>query len=84
MDVLFAIHTASIRIEPQDDGMFTGFIAGGTAIDYIIQIAQKENVDETLASLLESLLTITADMGEDCDQISMTIQFEAVPAYLTD
>ena len=84
VDLLFNIHTARIRIEPQEDGSYTGFIAGGTEIDYIIQISQEENVDETLATLLESLLTITADLGKDCDQISLTIEFEAVPAYFIE
>ncbi|MFT5683654.1 MAG: hypothetical protein ACI8RZ_004586 [Myxococcota bacterium] len=84
VDILFNINDAGVRIEPQEDGTFTGFINGGTSIDYIIQVAQKENVDEALASLLESLLTITADLGEDCDQISLTIEFEAVPAYFID
>lgn len=84
VDVLFSIHDARIRIEPQEDGTFTGFLGGGTPIDYIIQIAQKENVDETLASLLESLLTSTADLGEQCEDISLTIEFEAVPAYFLD
>lgn len=84
VDLLVSIHTARIRIEPQEDGSYTGFISGGTAIDYIIEIANEENVDETLTALLESLLTITADLGEGCDQISMTIKFEAVPAYFID
>jgi hypothetical protein len=84
VDIVFNIHSAWVRIEPQEDGSFTGFIGGGTPIDYIIQIAQKENVDETLASLLESLLTISADLGDECDQISLTIEFEAAPAYFID
>lgn len=84
VEILVSIHTARIRIEPQEDGSYSGFIAGGTAIDYIIEIANEENVDDTLTTLLESLLTITADLGEGCDQISMTIDFEAVPAYFID
>ncbi|MDG1484188.1 MAG: hypothetical protein P8R54_31645 [Myxococcota bacterium] len=84
VDVLFDIREARVRIEPQEDGTFTGFLSGGTPIDYIIQIAQKENVDETLAALLESLLTTTADLGEQCEDISLTIEFEAVPAYFVD
>jgi hypothetical protein len=84
VDVLFDIRDARVRIEPQEDGTFTGFLSGGTPIDYIIQIAQKENVDETLAALLESLLTTTADLGEQCEDISLTIEFEAVSAYFID
>lgn len=84
VDVLFRLTRTHIRIQPQEDGSFTGTIGGGTPIDYIIQISQKENVDETLATLLESLLTITADLGEQCEDISMSIEFEAVPAYFID
>ena len=84
VEVVLTLHSTTIRIEAQEDGTFTGHIGAGTDIDYIIAIAQKENVDETLASLLESLLTVTADLGEACDEISITIEFVAEPAYFID
>lgn len=71
-------------IEP--DGAISGLFSGGVAVDYVLQVAREENVDPSLAGILETLLGQFADLAPDeqgaCTQFSVGIAYRAVPAFL--
>ena len=82
----FQLDNGAARVELGDDGAMTGFFSGGTDIEYILEVAQTANVDPEVYEVLEPLLNAAADIDSDgdgtCEQISVTLQFDAVSAYI--
>lgn len=74
---------AALPSEP--GGALVGTLAGGIDVAYLLQVAQEENVDSGLHDILEALLDAWADLAPDetgaCTRISITLDFEAVPAF---
>lgn len=68
------------------DGHFEGLFGGGLDVDYLLRIAQEENVDPDLYDTLEPLLRAASDLdldGDgDCSQISITFNVEGELAFL--
>ncbi len=86
-DLVIVIENASLHVDYNDDGSFSGYVGG--ALDYwvIIDMAMTSNVDQALANLLPSLFESNADLsGPDgsCSMISATFEFEGVSAFVFD
>lgn len=68
------------------DGHFEGLFGGGLDVDYLLRIAQEENVDPDLYGTLEPLLRAASDLDLDgdgeCSQISITFQVSGELAFL--
>lgn len=74
-----------IRVERDGDDLFKGYLAGRVSAAYMLQIAQSENIDPTVADLLSVVLIANADFDDEdgtvCGAVSVVLQFEAVGAY---
>ena len=81
----FTLENGRIRSEILPDGRIVGMFGGGVDIASLLQIALEENVDSGLYGVLEPLLTSWSDLAPDesgqCQQLSITFAFEAVPAF---
>ena len=82
------LHRGQIAAQLHDDGRITGTIGAGLEVDYLLEVAQHPNVNPEIATLLESLLDMHADLDLDgdgvCELISTSLNFEATLAYLID
>jgi len=80
------LQQGAVRVNLQEDGSMSGFVAGGVDIYTIIGIANDNAVDDEVRDLLDTMLHASADLDPDgdgtCDQISATLEFNATPAYL--
>jgi hypothetical protein len=83
-----AMRDSALRVDTDPTGAVSGIFGGGVELATILAVASEENVDPTLAGLIASLLTSTADLAPDstgaCQQISMGFTIEARPAFLYD
>lgn len=86
--ISFTMHTSMVRMWPNGDGTWSGRVAGGVEIDALVAVATEQNVDPAVFELIDPFLKLVADLGPDetgtCTQLSMTLEFEAVPAFLFD
>lgn len=84
-EVTFHVNNGRFRMTRHDDGSVTGMVGGGVAIQDLSDLAHNTGIAEEVEQVLDSLLGIAADMAPDengdCQQISVTIEFEAVPAF---
>lgn len=84
-DLTFPISNGYLQIDFLEDGSFKGVMGGAVSTDYIIEVARTENVDQTLGDIVEALMDSTADLSPDeagqCRDISVTLEFDAVPAF---
>ena len=87
-ELVAVLENASVRIDWNEDGSFTGYMGG--ALDYwsIIDMAMNSNVDQTLAESLPTLFGANADLEPSasgaCQRISFTFVFEGVSAFTYD
>lgn len=86
--IAFTMHSSMVKLWPNEDGTWSGRVAGGVDIDAMVAVATEQNVDPAVFELIDPVLKLVADMGPDetgtCTQLSMTLDFEAVPAFLFD
>lgn len=86
LDATFALSNVKVRLEPQDDGTWTGMIAGGIKLTDIVDVVTLQNVSDEVFDLIGPVLELMADLEPDetgqCTQISATLIFEAVPAFV--
>ncbi len=83
------VHDALIRIVIDEEGNFTGAFGGGIDIAEMITVSQSLNVPSALMGAVMLLLNNNADLDRDpgtnlCGQISATLLFESVPAFVYD
>ena len=82
--VIFDMKAGAMRLDIDDDGYMSGFMGGGVAIEQIFAVSNSSEIG--ISELIESLVTTAADMSPDasgqCEQLSITFEFEATPAYL--
>jgi hypothetical protein len=68
------------------DGGYTGVFAGGVSTASLQAIADEENVDASLSSLVSGLLSLNADLAPQpdgtCAQVSVTFETYPIPAFL--
>lgn len=76
----------SLRFDVAEDGSVHGYLGGGLDREELMSIATTENIDPSVAELLESLLDYNVDLAPDasgdCQQLSITLEFTGVPVFL--
>ena len=87
-ELLLTMHDGALRANLADDGTATGYFAGAVPTQLVTEIAYEEDVD-SLAEIIESLVNLSADLDPDdlgvCQSLSITMEYEAIPAWvLTD
>jgi hypothetical protein len=79
------IHEMAMQVTLQEDGSYKGFFGGATDVDYLIGIAEYEDVDDALAGILKTLMDANADLSPrddgTCGQISVNFDITAQPAF---
>lgn len=84
-DVEFFLQNGKIRLDFNQPGLVTGLIGGGIRTQELSDLAKNTGIDETVEVLLDSVLGLNADLGPDetgtCEQISVTLEVEAVQAF---
>jgi len=82
--VVFDMKSGAMRIDVAEDGYMSGYFGGGVAIAQIMAVADSDEIG--ISELVESLVTTAADLnpgaGGQCEELSITFEFEAIPAYL--
>jgi len=91
LDARFTLHIRAgyMHIERHEDGTWSGRLGGGISIEEMVSIAQGLNIRPELMSTVMALLTSHADLRSDpearsCDEISATLLFESVTAFVYD
>ena len=88
VDLVFHIDGAVFGVQVQPDGGFRGTFAGGVDRQTLVDIGYSEGVDAALGPLLEGFLDYSSDLDADgdayCEQIAITFDFTAIPAFLFD
>lgn len=86
VDLLFPMRDGAMRVERRDDGGFTGVLAGGIDVAYLLEVASTNAVDPSLVEVLGALLLVSSDLDPagdgSCDRVAMTFTFSAQPAFL--
>lgn len=86
VDLVFHIDSAAFGVNWQEDGSFVGTFGGGVDRQTLVDIAYDDGVDAKLGPALEGLLAYASDLdwdGDDvCEQIAITFDFTAIPAFL--
>jgi len=84
-NLTFHLRDGQILFERGEDGVHTGVIGGGVAIADLSALAHETGIDDTVEVLLDSMLSFNADLNPDengvCQDISVSLTFEAVPAF---
>ena len=84
-DVTFHLRNGQILLERGENGLYSGVIGGGIAIQDLSDLAHNTGIDQTVEQLLDSILSFNADLNPDengvCQDISVTLEFEAVKAF---
>lgn len=84
-DLVFHLRDGGIRVKFEDDGSLSGFFGGAIDAAAVKEVAGTENVDAALAALMSDMLDYNADLSPDasgvCQQISMSFEFTAAPAF---
>lgn len=85
-ELLVTVLEGSLRFDVQPDGSVTGYLAGGLDQAQLMSIAETDNIDPEVAALVSSLLDFNVDLAPNeagtCQQLSITLQFVAVPVFL--
>ena len=91
LDARFTLHIQSgyMHLEIHDDGVWVGKLGGGIAIREMTMIAMGLNIPPSLMSTAMLLLESSADLAPDpmtnrCTQVSSTLLFESVTAFVYD
>lgn len=83
--VEFLAEDALIRFEVHEDGTFTGYMSGAIDINQIIDVASTPGtgtVGETIILVVQQMADLAPDDDGDCQEISFTVLFESVSAFL--
>jgi hypothetical protein len=91
LDAHFTLHVQSgfMHIEMNEDGSWSGRLGGGISAAEMTTIAMGLNIPSDLMATVASLLASTADLAPDptthhCTQVSATLDFESVPAFVLE
>lgn len=80
--------SGALRMEIQPDGSVRGIMGGGIDVDTVLGIADTAGIAQDVYDLLAGLLGNVTDLAPDetgaCTQISVSMDIEAVPAFLYD
>lgn len=85
-ELLVTVIDGSLRFDVQPDGSLTGYLAGGLDQAQLLALAETDNIDPEVTELVSSLLDYNVDLAPNdagtCQQLSITLQFVAVPIFL--
>lgn len=91
LDARFTLHIQAgfMHIEIHDDGVWTGKLGGGISIQEMTTIAMGLTIPARLMGAVAALLNGNADLAPDpmsgrCTQVSSTLIFESVTAFVYD
>lgn len=80
------IHSATLRFREQEDGSLRGIISGAIVVDEFLTIIEDiEDGTELLdvaAAALQRFADLDPDQEGECQQLSVTLEFEAAPIHL--
>lgn len=87
-DIVFHVEGVQLRLERHEDGRLTGLLGGGIAIQDLSDLAHNTGISAEVEDLLDSVLGFAADLAPneagECEQISVVLDFEAIPAFFYD
>ncbi len=91
LDARFTLHIQSgyMHIEIHEGGVWSGKLGGGISIEEMTTIAMGLNIRPNLMAAVSALLMASADLAPDpvtqrCTQVSSTLLFESVTAFVYD
>jgi hypothetical protein len=88
VELLFQLKGGAVRVEFHEDGTASGYFGGGVDVEYVLEVARTEAVDDTVVELMDGLLSGVTDLAPDesgdCTQVSIAMEFQGVGAYLLD
>jgi hypothetical protein len=83
--VSFNLTGGLMQITRDERGGISGMVGGGVNISELSALAHGTGIDETVEIILDSLLGLNADLAPDdtgvCQEISITLEFDAVEAF---
>ena len=86
LDTTLILSDVQLRLEPQEDGTWTGMMGGGVSVAELVETATLQNVDPAVFDLIGPVLYAVADLNrndnDECERISVTFELEAVPAFI--
>lgn len=84
-NLTLSVRQAVFEYSILEDGTVRGIIAGALVIEEMRQLLQEIEDGTDLLRIIERVLSQNADLAPDeegvCQQLSLTLGFEAVPAY---
>lgn len=84
-NLTLSVRQAVFRYSMMEDGSVRGIIEGALVIEEVREILREIEDGTDLLRVLERVLSQNADLAPDsegvCQQLSLTLGFEAVPAY---
>jgi hypothetical protein len=86
LDTTLILTDVQLRLEPQQDGTWTGTMGGAVSVQELVDTATLQNVDPAVFDLIGPVLYGVADMNRNddtvCERISSTFELEAAPAFI--
>jgi hypothetical protein len=80
------IYESYVDLEIQEDGTFSGFIAGGFSHAQMVATLETTAIDQALMAMLPELFESVADLGANdqggCDLISIVLEVRGTPAFV--
>lgn len=78
----------SLRVDLHDDGSFSGVMGGGMVVEDLLTQLDATGIGSEVKGLIRSAMTSGADLAPDatgsCTEMSASIEFEGVSAFLFD
>lgn len=82
--LIIDMYEGGIYLNINEDGSASGFFGGGIPIDFFIDLATLPDVNlpDTVVSLLGAAADLKPDEEGTCQQLSVALMVEAIPAHL--
>jgi hypothetical protein len=88
LNTTLELFDARVRVVEGEDGVWRGVLAGGVALQQLTDIATLQNISDEVYALIGPALARLADLAPDasgdCQQLSVTLELEMVPAFAYD
>ena len=86
-DLMLTLRRGVLRFTLDDDGMWRGIIAGAVSIPELLSVIDEIEDGTGLLATIRTLLPQVADLKDEagtCSLLSLTLDFEAAPAFFYD
>jgi hypothetical protein len=88
LNTTLELFDARVRLVESEDGVWRGVLAGGVTLQQLTDIASLQNISDEVYALIGPALTRLADLAPDeagaCQQLSVALELEMVPAFAYD